>query len=213
MTGDGPGLVWRPADGSGADEALTTSTHTQFPMAFTPDGRSLVLTEVRGGHNDLSVLNMDGPREVKPLPGLNTPASEGPADISPDGRWIAYQSNESGENQIYVRSFPDVSQARYAVTPSGGTHPAWSRRELYYIDASGMLTAVPVSMTPQFQTGHAVRLFSTSRYVAAGQSRSYDVTPDGQRFLFIKEMTAPSGPSIVVVLNWIEELKVRMPRN
>jgi eukaryotic-like serine/threonine-protein kinase len=215
VTGDGPGLVWRPANGSGADEALTTSTHTQFPMAFTPDGRSLVLTEVRGGHNDLSVLNMDGPREVKPLPGLNTPASEGPADISPDGRWIAYQSNESGENQIYVRSFPDVTQARHAVTPSGGTSPAWSHtgRELYYIDASGMLTAVPVSMTPQFQTGHAVQLFSTSRYVAAGQSRSYDVTADGRRFLFIKEMTAPSGPSIVVVLNWIEELKARMPRN
>ena len=76
-----------------------------------------------------------------------------------------------------------------------------------------MLTAVPVSMTPQFQTGHPVPLFSTSRYVAAGQSRSYDVTADGQRFLFIKEMTAPSGPSIVVVLNWIEELKARMPRN
>jgi serine/threonine-protein kinase len=193
VTGDGPGLVWRPADGSGADETLTTPNTIQFPMSFSRDGRFLVLTEVRGGHNDLSVLALDGTKGVKPLAGLHTLASEGPAEISPDGRWLAYQSNESGENQIYVRPFPDASQGRYTVSPSGGTHPAWSRegRELYYIDASGMLTAVAVDPGPSFQIRGTTPLFSTTAYVASGQGRSYDVRPGSQHFLFIKDATPP----------------------
>jgi Tol biopolymer transport system component len=213
VTGDGPGLVWRAADGSGADEPLTTSSQIQFPMSFSPDGRLLVLTEVKGGHNDLSVLTMDGTREVKPLAGLHTLASEGPAEISPDGRWLAYQSNESGENHIYVRPFPDASQGRYTVSPNGGTHPAWARegRELYYIDASGMLTAVAVEPGQTFQIRGTTPLFSTTSYVASGQSRSYDVRPGREHFLFIKDANVSTGPTIVVVLNWHEELKQRVP--
>ena len=215
VTGDGPGLLWRPADGSGADERLTTASHVQFPMSFSPDGRFLVLSEVKGGHNDLSVVTLDGTREVKPLAGLHTLASEGPAEISPDGRWLAYQSNESGENQIYVRPFPDASQGRYTVSPNGGTYPAWAKdgRELYYIDAAGMLTAVAVEAGSSFQIRGAAPLFSTTSYIASGQGRSYDVRPGSQHFLFIKDANVFSGPSIVVVLNWIEELKARLPRN
>ena len=219
VTGTGPGLFWRPADGSGADEVLTTSnTEVQLPMSFTPDGKRLVLTEVKPGHDDLSVLSLDGAREVKPLTGLNTPGMDGPADLSPDGRWLAYQSNESGEPQIYVRPFPDVTRARYTISSKGGVHPAWSRsggRELFYIDLEArMLTAVPVEAEgAELRFGAGVPLFNVSRYLAALHARSYDVSRDGKRFLFLREQTQSNSPDLTVVINWIEELKARMRRN
>ena len=213
VTGASPGLVWRPADGSGAEEALTTSAYVQFPMAFTPDGTGLVLSEQKGGDSDLSVLTLNGSREARPLTGLNTPAYEVSADLSPDGRWLAYQSNEGGQFQIYVRPFPDVARARYTISPGGGVNPTWSRnggRELFYIDGAGMLTAVPIEPGVEFRFGAGVPLFNVGRYVAAGHSRSYDVSRDGKRFLFLRQQTLSTTPDLTVVINWIEELKARM---
>jgi len=112
------GLFWRPADGTGSDERLTTSPHPQFPMSFSPDGKSLVVTELKAS-NDLSLLPMDGKGQLAPL--VQTMFTEGLWEISPDGRWLAYQSNESGQDQIYVRPFPDVNSGRWQVSPSGGT--------------------------------------------------------------------------------------------
>jgi Tol biopolymer transport system component len=117
VTGSGPGLFWRSADGSGGDEALTASTYNQFPLSFTPDSTNLVLAEARGGDTDLSVLTLNGSRQVRPLTGLNTTANEASAELSPDGRWLAYQSNESGRFQIYVRPFPDVASSRFTISP------------------------------------------------------------------------------------------------
>jgi serine/threonine-protein kinase len=227
VTGSGPGLVWRSADGSSADEALTTSTYIQFPMSFTPDGTNLVLGQVKGSESDLSVLTLSGSREIRPLTGLNTPAYEVGAELSPDGRWLAYQSNESGHFQIYVRPFPDVARARYTISPKGGVNPAWSRdgRELFYIAPSGgvqndptnrvdgMLTAVPIEPGVEFRFGAGVPLFNVGRYVAAGHTRSYDVSRDRKRFLFLRQQTLSTTPDVVVVINWFEELKARMRQN
>jgi serine/threonine protein kinase len=222
VTGSNPGLVWRPADGSGADEALTKSTYIQFPISFTPDGTKLVLVQVKGSESELSVLTLNGSREVRPLTGLNTPAYEVGGELSPDGRWLAYQSNESGQYQIYVRPFPDVAGARYTVSPQGGVNAAWSRdgRELFYIagglrDANNRmdrtLTAVRViEAGAEFRFGPAVPLFNVGRYVAAVHTRSYDVTRDGKRFLFLRLQTLSNTPDLVVVVNWFEELKARM---
>jgi len=184
-------------------------------MAFTPDGKRLLLAEIKPGHDDLSVLSLDGSGEITPLTGLNTPAMEGPADLSPDGRWLAYQSNEGGEPQIYIRPFPDVTRARYSISPKGGVHPAWSRnggRELFYIDLqSRSLTVVPVAVDgDQIRFGAGVPLFDVSRYVAAGHARSYDVSRDGKRFLFLRERTQSGSPGLTVVINWLEEVKARM---
>jgi serine/threonine-protein kinase len=228
VTGANPGLVWRPADGSGADEVLTKPTGLHLPMSFTPDGTKLVFVDQQLSEFDLSVLTLNGSREPRPLTGLNTTADEASAEISRDGRWIAYQSNEDGQFKIYVRPFPDVGRARYAVSPQGGVNPAWSRdgRELFYIAPSGgarigpdnrvgrvdgMLTAVRViEAGVEVRFGAGVPLFNVGRYVNAAWSRSYDVSRDGKRFLFLRLQTLSPPSDLVVVVNWIEELKARM---
>jgi serine/threonine-protein kinase len=159
---------------------------------------------------------MDGKGQIAPL--VQTMFTEGLGEISPDGRWLAYQSNESGQNQVYVRPFPDVNSGRWQVSPAGGTKPVWARsgRELFYLDDAAGLTTVPIQTTPAFSAGNPTKLFDT-RYHSAAQARSYDVSPDGQRFLVIKDMptgnqtASAASPSMVVVLNWSEELKARLP--
>jgi len=219
VTGDAPGLERWPSDGSGVAALLTVSDHTQFPQAFTPDGQSLVLTDAHFPNNDLSVLAV-GTTQPRPL--LQKLFNEGPADLSPDGRWLAYQqSDESGRSEIYITPFPEVSRARLLVAQ--GTQPAWGRNardlELFYI-ASGMLTNVRVRTVPEIDAGPAHELFSTKSYFAAGQGRSYDVSPDGQRFVFIKhapgaapdQPASPTRGSIVVDLGWMDRLKARLPK-
>jgi Tol biopolymer transport system component len=210
-------LFWQSADGTGLVERLTTAAHGQAAMSFSPDGKRLVVMEQMGKTgNDLSLLTMEGKRETAPL--VQTTFTEGLAEISPDGRWLAYQSNESGQDQIYVRPFPDVNSGRWQISTAGGTKPVWasSGRELFYLDGSSALTAVPIQTTPNFIAGNPTRLFET-RYLSANQARSYDVSRDGQRFLMIKEspatdQTANAMPaSMVVVLNWFEELRQRVP--
>ena len=107
---------------------------------------------------------------------------------------------------------------RWQVSPSGGRNPVWARsgRELFYLDSAGALTTVPIQTTPAFSVGNPTKLFATP-YFSATQARSYDVSPDGQRFLMIKDLSAPAQTStgtpasIVVVLNWFEELKRLVP--
>ena len=133
--------------------------------------------------------------------------------MSPDGRWLAYQSDEGGENQIYVRPFPDVNRGRWQVSPGGGIKPVWSRngRELFYLDGRSLL-AVPVQTATTFTAGTPVKLFEGPYFTALG-GRSFDVSPDGQRFVMIRETPEQgqrSDESIAVVLNWKEELKRRV---
>ncbi len=148
---------------------------------------------------------------------VQTTFAELNAEVSPDGRWLAYASNESGQNQIYVRPFPNVNAGRWQVSTSGGTRPVWARsgRELFYLDVNNQLTAVPVQTTGStFSAGNPVKLFE-GRYYTGSNLRTYDVSPDGQRFLMIKDSAPSDQPptatpaSLVVVLNWFEELKAR----
>ena len=136
-------------------------------------------------------------RHTEPL--LHTAAAESNAEISPDGHWLAYESNESGQNEIYVRPFPKVDEGRVLISTAGGTRPAWARngREVFYLDAGGLLTSVPILVTGSIvKAGTPTKLLST-RYVAGATTigndlRAYDVSPDGQRFLMIKD-NAPTG--------------------
>jgi serine/threonine-protein kinase len=149
---------------------------------------------------------------------VSTKFTVGLGEISPDGRWLAYQSNESGQNQIYVLPFPDVnSRPREQLSSTGGTMPLWahSMNELFYLDGTRNLTTVPIQTKPAFKAGTPTRLLER-RYFSAGQGRSYDVSSDGQRFLMIKEMQASDEAvnrtsSIIVVQNWTEELKRLVP--
>jgi eukaryotic-like serine/threonine-protein kinase len=211
------------ADGSGVDERLTTSPFPQNPFSISPDGKTVLLGEVRGT-TSADVVQLDlaaaaasgGKGQTSPL--LQTPAAEFGPDISPDGRWIAYQSNESSQFEIYVRPFPRVDDGRWQVSTAGGTKPLWSRtgRELFYVDAHNVLMSVPVRIDgPTLSFGNPSKVLD-AKYYGGTFMRSYDVSADGKRFLMIKDGGAGDTPSsppsgFVVVLNWFEELKQRLP--
>ena len=209
-----PNLYWRSADGTGTDVRLTTALDAQFPTSVSADGNHVIVRT--GGPNfDIGVWTADGKSDVEPLIHSEIPEQNG--ELSPDGHWLAYEGLVSNQWQIYVQPFPDISSGRWQVSTAGGTKPAWARsgRELFFIGTDGYLMAAPVSMTTSFTFGDPVKVLNT-RYYSSQQFRTYDVTPDGRRFLMVKESPSdPSGaaprPNIVVVLNWLEELKARVP--
>ena len=214
-------LYRRAADGTGMDERLTTSTHSQRTNAISPDGTRLVLEEeMPPAGFDFMLLSLEGTPRVEPL--LRTPFDERNAAISPDGHWMAYESNESGQSQIYMRPFPNVADARYQVSIGGGRTPVWSPsgRELFFVNRNSVMAA-PIQLTPTFSARSPTKLFDAhsilldGRFIATGTHRTYDVSRDGQRFLMIKENAASSEgnappASMIVVQNWFEELKAKM---
>ena len=203
-------LYWKAADGRGAVERLLELEHDQYPDSFTPDGRQLVF-ESGPGADDLAVLSLDGSSE----PLLATAAVEANGQVSPDGRWLVYQSDVSGQDEIYLRPFPNVEDGQWQISSGGGTRPHWSPdgRELFYIvppDARFM--AIPVQTEPSFAAGNAEELFSGYFAPSGGLSgHTYDVSPDGERFLMIKE--SEISAEFVLVQNWFEELKRLVPTN
>jgi serine/threonine-protein kinase len=223
---DGIGnLYWQAANNTGAVERLTMSLNIQAPTSISPDGSRLVFTEgtntsAAAGvvETDILMMTMDGKRPTEPL--IHTKYREVNAEISPNGRWIAYESNESGTMQVYVRPFPNVDSGHWQVsTGSVGSRPLWARsgRELFYLDdAANRLMVVPVQTGGQtFTAGNPVKVFD-NRMVSNGiAQRSFDISPDGQRFLVIKDATndqssTATPASMVVVVNWLEELKQRV---
>ena len=218
---DGPPNLYSVAsDGSGPVERLTTSNYVQYPNSITPDG-ALLFAELREKTGfDIfrrPVAAAQGAGRAAPSDErlteatllVSSPSPEYAANISPNGRYFAYQSVESlGRFAIYVRPYPDASKGPWQISTEGGTAPVWARngRELFYLDESNTLMAVPVdTFGPQFSAGRPAKVFDTKYY---GNFYSYDVHPDG-RFLMMKESNAGdrNQASIVVVLNWTEELK------
>ena len=202
------GLFWKSADGTGQTEPLTLSPGQIVPSSFSPDGKQLVFYNV--GESRLMVLGLDGDRRPRPLTAATQFLERNP-DISPDGRWIAYESNESGNYEIYVRPFPAVEQGRWQMSTNGGVRPRWAPngRELFYIEP-GRLVAVSVQTGSTFQFGKAVPLFDLVNDAQPSPNRHYDVTADGTRFVVIKQPQT-SVSSLVVVEHWLEELKARVP--
>jgi eukaryotic-like serine/threonine-protein kinase len=205
-------LYWRAAAGSGQVERVTESPQIQFPYSMSPSGANMLVREEHPDTGlDISTVSLEGERRTTPL--LRTPFNELNAEVSPDGRWFAYQSNESGQDEIYVRPFPAIGDDRQQVSTSGGTRPVWARngRELFYLAPDGLF-GVSIAPGPGFKPGKSVRLINR-RYFAetAFIGRTYDVSPDGQRFLMIKD-DAGDGvrPAIVVVQNWLDQLKARV---
>ena len=150
-----------------------------------------------------------------PTPLMHTSFGELNGEVSPNGRWIAYQSDESGRAEVYLRPFPNVEAGRWQVSTAGGDRPLWARngRELFYVTAGGLMT-VPIEPTNAASMGKPGRLLDDRYFFGAlyFPGRTYDVSPDGKRFLMIKEAPEESSPSrLVVVLNWTEELKRRVP--
>ncbi len=137
---EGPSnLFWQPADGSGATERLTTSEHWQAPLSWSPDGKTLFFGEGPKGA-DVWMLQLDGGRQSRPF--LQGPFNESEVAVSPNGRWLAYVSDESGRQEVYVRPFA-ASGSRWPISADGGADPVWARngRELFYRNGDRMMTA------------------------------------------------------------------------
>nr|MDQ2970043.1 hypothetical protein [Acidobacteriota bacterium] len=211
-----PFTMWAmPADRSGPKERLTTIGAQQSAGSWSPDGRVVAFTQVSPETaGDIYVVAMDGER--KPRAFAQTKFNEGSPRFSPDGRWIAYSSNESGRNEIYVQEYPGPG-AKIQISTEGGTDPVWKPNggELYYRKGEKMMV-VAVATSPAFSAGKPGVLWE-GRYnegqnsmcgpPGAGSS-NYDVTSDGQRFLMVKEGEQDGPPTeIRVVLNWFEEVK------
>jgi serine/threonine-protein kinase len=211
-----PNLWWQAADGTGAAERLTTNSHAQFLTGITPDGTAVVYNETTPTMGrDLLMVGLDGIHGVTPL--LQTKFDERNGIVSPDGRWLAYESNSSGPFEVYVRPFPNVGDGLWPVSTAGGRQPLWARsgRELFYVGADGALLRVPVEASgTTWNAGTPMKLIEGRYYTGVGSGRAYDVSADGQRFLMIKAPGADAGaapPALIVVQHWDEELKRLVP--
>jgi serine/threonine protein kinase/WD40 repeat protein len=212
---DGPrNLFSQLSDGTGPLVRLTDTPNLKDPFSVSPDGKRLVFGE-QMQRFDLLTLSLTG--EPRPEVLIQTSFGDRDAEISPDGRWLAYASDESGRFEIYVRPFPKVNDGRFQISTNGGGGAVWSRSrsELFYQTRAGDVFSVPFQTAPTFVAGAPSKLFDGSQYVSSGFGRMYDVSPDGQRFLMLKSndsATQAAVPaSLVVVLNWTEELKARVP--
>ena len=201
-------VFWQPADGSGEAEQLTTGELDRHPEAISPDGSFLVFHEhYPENQTDLWVLEMNGDGETRLF--LRTEFFERFAEVSPDGRWLAYVSNESGEAEVQVRPFPDGG-GKTIVSTDSGSRPAWSAdgRELFYSEGRRVM-AVPVELGEELTVGAPTFLFQAS-FDHPIFASAFDVTADGERFVLV-ESPSQARAELHVVLNWFEELKRLVP--
>ena len=207
-----------PADGSAPPTRLIAMAGASLDeVGYTPDGQWLLLRSGSGGGRNIFAARAGSDSAPRAL--VATAAEEFSPSVSPDGRWIAYGSDETGRTEIFVRPFPDTQGARYAVSRAGGFEPLWSHsgKELFYRDTANRLVAAEVA--PNIAAGGAFRvvaervLFSTAGFLTDNRNRSYTVSPDDRTFYFVKG-SASSGVQnqLVVVLNWFDELMRKVGR-
>jgi len=220
----GRNIAWKAANNTG-EAALIASdpgegVNENDPYFFTPDGSRLVFREAAhpSTRDNIGMIAVDG--KAEPVWLFRSVYSERNAELSPDGRWIAYQSDETGRWEIYVHPFPNVEGGRWQVSNSGGFEPLWARNgsEIFYIGTGrngGLaLMAADYANGTDFSVRSRRELFPATPYTRPLAGRNYDISPDGKRFLMLKDPNLDAKPAearIVVVVNWLEELKSRIP--
>ena len=205
----------KAASGTGQDEKLITmGTPNGWATDWSPDGKFVLYQRPGDTTNQDLWIAPQGTgasgEPQKPFPYLASPFNEGNGVFSPDGHWVAYESDESGRPEVYVQAFPLTNQ-KVRISTGGGTDAVWSKNggELFYLAADRNLMAVPYRATPTtFEPGAGKALFPVPGNVVR---RSYAVTSDGRRFLIGKPLDDNISEPITVVLNWQEELKQRVP--
>ena len=201
-------LYWMPSDGSGNAAALLIRRSILWPFSWLPDGQALAFNDISptGTGLDLWLL----PRKGEPTALVVTSFDERMATFIPtDGEWFAYQSNESGRMEIYVRPYPGPG-GRQLVSTNGGQEAVWSRngRELFYRE-DNRLMVVNIDASAGLKIGIPRVLFEGYDFVTSGTN--YDVSPDGQRFVMVQGSQQAVPPELRLVLNWTEELKRLVP--
>ena len=208
-------LYLRSADLSGSDERLTTSPNNQSPYSWADDGRLLVFHEVSPvTGRDIGVVSIEGEHRSQLV--IRGPFHEASPAVSPDGHWIAYESNLSGRWEVYVQPFPQLT-TRWQVSTDGGEAPTWGPggRELFYRRGKAMMSVTVEPAGSSFRYGNSQVLFEGSYAPEDRGARSYAVAPDGQHFLMMKEQERRGrdrgASQIVVIRNWAEELRQPVP--
>jgi serine/threonine-protein kinase len=215
-------LYWQQADGTGDAERLTESKHPQWPTSWHPSGEFLAYTEQHPQtSNDLMILPVEpdetsGWRPGKPIAFLNTPAVEGHAAFSPDGRWVAYNSNEGGGSEVYVRPFPGPG-GRWQISTGGGRYCAWSRtgKEHFYQDDDGSMWVTTYIVEGSSFRAERPREWSPERVLPLATAiRAFALHPDGQRLAVLgapEEQTAAKRDHVVFIQNFFDELRRLAP--
>ena len=210
-----PSFRWKLADGSATEEVvLPYSSFSEVnaigsvPFSISPDGKTLLYGGLGASGTTITyALSLDGSFTSHRYLDSNHQVTS--ARFSPDGRWVAYVSNESGPEQVYVQPFPGPG-GKWMISVDGGSYPRWARngREIFFMNGADMMS-VPVDTQPTFKAGTPRKLFENRAYARLG---NYDVAPDGQHFLMTMQDDAAASPNqLNVVLNWTEELKRRAP--
>jgi serine/threonine-protein kinase len=212
-------LYWQRADGTGDAERLTESNNRQVPGSWHRSGKFLAFYEyLPQTADDLMILAIDGNeasgwKPGKPTVFLDSPFNELYPEFSPDGRWLAYESNESGRTEVYVRPFPGPG-GKWQVSTGGGGWPTWSRtrRELFYAVDMRIMVA-PYTIEGDSFRAEKPRLWSEVRFAALQGSRPFDLHLDGQRFAVLRapEAEEVKQDRVVLILNFFDELRRLAP--
>ena len=217
---------WIRADGAGGAQPLLESKDELRPNSFSPDGQRLAFAE--GGANtglDLWVLPLDVSDPEHPKPGkpelfLRTPFNEQEPAFSPDGRWIAYTSDESAGNEVYVRPFPGGASSgfgKWQISTGGGRYPIWSRsgRELFYETLDNRIMISPYTAKADSFAADKPRPWSNTQILAPAPIWNLDLAPDGKRFaVFLRPEVASEQKGsvhVTVLLNFFDELRRKVP--
>jgi Tol biopolymer transport system component len=232
----GPRNFFRQApDPDATPEPLTEGAVTHVPFAVTPGGAELIFGEQKVDKSSVPNIAERAPANLVdraadlmllPLMGKRHPQSLLPqtefremnAEISPNGHWLAYQSNKSGQEEIYVRAFPIVGTKEWQVSTSGGAKPLWvGNGELFYESKGALMRVSLMMMGSTLKPDTPLKVLERPYFYGADRTygRTYDVLPDGKRFLMIKEISGVDEPTpsarLIVVQNWTEELKRLVP--
>jgi serine/threonine-protein kinase len=209
----GNGLFWVRADGGGQPQQLVAGKSIAFPFSFSPDGKRLAYYEVMGTSQiwTVPIEQDDGLKAGTPERYLTSQFADSVPMFSPDGRWLAYESNESGRPEVYVRAFPAQS-GKWQISNSGGTWPTWSRngRELLYRSGDQLMSVAYTATGDSFVPEKPKVWLST-----LGNAQSFDLAPDGTRVLVVTSASGADAPkpehTLVFVQNFFDELRRRVP--
>lgn len=212
-----PNLYLQPVDGTGGAQRLTESRNMQTPSSWHPNGRSLVFEEQNAQTvSDLMILPLEseqaaGFKPGKPTVFLNSLRLEGEAAFSPDGRWLAYVSNDSGRLEVFVRAFPGPG-GEWQVSTDGGRFPAWSRtaNQLFYRSADLKLMVSEYAVEKDSFHAEKARVWSETPFDARGPNRPFDLHPDGRRFAVLKSLVSEAETKrnhVTFIFNFADELR------
>ncbi len=219
--GGPPNLYWKRADGAGDAQRLTENKNPQLPFSWRPDGKVFAFAQLNPNtSSDIMTLTMEGDEKSgwkpgEPKPFLNSPFNEGPPAFSPDGRWLAYMSNESGNFEVYVRPFPGPG-SKWQVSTGGGGWPKWSRngKELFYRTPDNKIMVVNYSASGDSFRAEKPRLWSPGQFTRRRGLGNFDLHPDGKRFAVLKAPGTESQPAankVTFIFSFFDELRRKLP--